>query len=125
LARYISQKNRLKEKFGKKVIIMDKVVDGKSLLSITDLFIGSGGTMTAESALMGVPTISYDAAPNYIEKYLVRIGLVKRETNSKKISALIKKLLNNNNNTNREKAKIILDSMEDPYLKLVEVIKTV
>ena len=66
LARYISQKNILKEKFGKKVIIMDKVVDGKSLLHITDLFIGSGGTMTAESALMGVPTISYDAAPNYI-----------------------------------------------------------
>jgi len=64
LARYISQKNILKEKFGKKVIIMDKVVDGKSLLHITDLFIGSGGTMTAESALMGVPTISYDAAPN-------------------------------------------------------------
>ena len=124
LARYISQKNRLKEKFGNKVIIMDKVVDGKSLLNITDLFIGSGGTMTAESALMGVPTISYDAAPNYIEKYLVRIGLVKRETNPKKISILIKKMLNGEK-TNREKAKIILTSMEDPYLKLVEAIKTI
>ncbi|WP_101477045.1 DUF354 domain-containing protein [Candidatus Nitrosotalea bavarica] len=124
LARYISQKNRLKKKFGNKVIIMDKVVDGKSLLNITDLFIGSGGTMTAESALMGVPTISYDAAPNYIEKYLVRIGLVKRESNPKKISILIKKILNDNK-TNREKAKIILASMEDPYFKLVEVIKTI
>jgi predicted glycosyltransferase len=123
LARYISQKNRLKEKFGNKVIILDKVVDGKSLLNITDLFIGSGGTMTAESALMGVPTISYDAAPNYIEKYLVRIGLVKRETNPKKISTLIKKMLNNK--ANRKKAKTILDSMEDPYLKLVEVIRTI
>lgn len=124
LARYISQKNRLKEKFGKKVIIMDKVVDGKSLLNITDLFIGSGGTMTAESALMGIPTISYDAAPNYIEKYLVSIGLVKREKNPKKISTLIKKMLNNNK-TNREKAKIILASMEDPYLKLIKAIKTI
>ena len=124
LARYISQKNRLKEKFGNKVIIMDKVVDGKSLLTITDLFIGSGGTMTAESALMGVPTISYDAAPNYIEKYLVRIGLVKRETNPKNIATLIKKILKDNK-VNRKKAKIILDSMEDPYLKLVEVIRTI
>ena len=124
LARYISQKNRLKEKFGNKVIIMDKVVDGKSLLNITDLFIGSGGTMTAESALMGVPTISYDAVPNYIEKYLVRIGLVKRETNPKKIAILIKKMLNDNK-VNRKKAKTILDSMEDPYLKLVEVIRTI
>lgn len=122
LTRYISQKNRLREKFGKKVIIMDKVVDGKSLLNITDLFIGSGGTMTAEAALMGVPTISYDAAPNYIEKYLVRVGLVKRETNPKKIYTLIKKMLSDSK-TNREKAKIILASMEDPYLKLVKVMK--
>ena len=122
LARYISQKDRLEEKFGKKITIMDKVVDGKSLLNITDLFIGSGGTMTAEAALMGIPTISYDAAPNYIEKYLVRIGLVKRETNPKKISTLIKKMLNDNK-VNREKARIVLSSMEDPYLKLVEVMK--
>jgi predicted glycosyltransferase len=124
LARYVSQKNRLKEKFGKKVIIMNKVVDGKSLLNITDLFIGSGGTMTAESALMGVPTISYDAAPNYIEKYLVRIGLVKRETDPKKVSTLIKKMLNKDN-VNNKKARIVLNSMEDPYLKLVEAIKKI
>ncbi|MDE1769728.1 MAG: DUF354 domain-containing protein [Thaumarchaeota archaeon] len=122
LARYDSQKARLKEKFGKKITIMDKVVDGKSLLKITDLFIGSGGTMTAEAALMGVPTISYDAVPNPIEKYLVRIGLVKRETNPKKISTLIEKMLNYNK-ANKEKAKKVLLSMEDPYLKLVEVMK--
>jgi hypothetical protein len=122
LARYVSQKNRLEKKFGKKIIIMDKVVDGKALLNKTDLFIGSGGTMTAESALMGIPTISYHAVPNHIEKYLVRIGLVKREINSEKISTLIKKMLDNTK-VNREKAKAILSSMEDPYLKLVEVIK--
>jgi uncharacterized protein len=124
LTRYISQKNRLKEKFGKKITIMDKVVDGKSLLNVTDLFIGSGGTMTAEAALMGVPTISYDAVPNYIEKYLVHVGLVKRETNPKKISILIKKMLNESK-ANKERAKTILASMEDPYLKLVEAIKTI
>ncbi|MDE1728695.1 MAG: DUF354 domain-containing protein [Thaumarchaeota archaeon] len=122
LARYVIQKKRLEEKFGKKVIIMDKVVDGKSLLSITDLFIGSGGTMTAEAALMGIPTISYDAVPNYIEKYLVRVGLVKRETNPKKISFLIKKMISGGK-TNKQRAKTILDSMEDPYLKLVQTIK--
>src|SRR5690348_436863 len=124
LARYAIQKKRLKEKFGKKVTIMDKVVDGKSLLSITDLFIGSGGTMTAESALMGIPTISYDAAPNYIEKYLVRIGLAKRETNPKKISVLINKMLNDNKDS-KKKARMVLNSMEDPYLKLVEAIKRI
>ena len=38
----------------------------------TDVFvIGSGGTMTAESALLGIPTISYNAIPNIIENYLI------------------------------------------------------
>jgi len=125
LARYNSQKNKLKNKFGKKITVMNKVVDGKSLLSITDVFIGSGGTMTAESALMGIPTISYDAVPNYIEKYLARIGLIKRETNPKKISFLVKNMLRDDNKRNTEKAKRILDSMEDPYLKLINTIKMI
>ena len=124
LARYAVQKKRLKEKFGKKVTIMDRVIDGKSLLSVTDLFIGSGGTMTAESALMGIPTISYDAAPNYIEKYLVRMGLARRETNPKKILALIKKMLNGDKD-GKKKARAVLNSMEDPYSKLVDTIKRV
>ena len=102
---------------------MNNVVNGKSLLSITDVFVGSGGTMTAESALMGIPTVSYDAVPNYIEKYLVRIGLIRRETNPKKISFLVKNMLRDDKR-NTEKAKKILDSMEDPYLKLINTIKT-
>ncbi len=121
LARYVPQKNRLKERFGKKITIMDKVVDGKSLLNITDLFIGSGGTMTAEAALMGVPTVSYDAVPNYIEKYLVHIGLVKRETESKKIVPLIRKMTENK--VNKKKARDVLSSMKDPYPELVKTIK--
>jgi len=124
LARYPSQKKRLQSKFGKRIVVMSKVVDGKSLLTITNLFIGSGGTMTAESALMGVPTISYDAVPNHIEKYLVKVGLVKREKNPAKIPKLIKKMLIDER-ISKKKAKRILESMEDPYLKLVQVIKTV
>jgi Uncharacterized protein conserved in archaea len=58
--------------------------DGKYLLNNTDIFIGSGGTMTAESALMGVPTISYNAVPNIVENFLVKKHLVKRETNPNK-----------------------------------------
>jgi predicted glycosyltransferase len=124
LARYDSQKKRLEKKFGKKVTIMNKVVDGKSLLTNTDLFIGSGGTMTAEAALMGVPTISYNGAPNHIEEYLVRVGLVNRQTNSKKILSLLQKMINQDKVT-KKKVNTILASMEDPYLKLVEVIKNI
>jgi len=84
LGRYLPQISQLRREFGNKVIVMNKVVYSKSLLRFADVFIGSGGTMTAEAALMGVPTISYDAVPNYIEQYLVKNGLVKREKISKK-----------------------------------------
>jgi len=124
LARYYSQKNRLRDEFDGRIMVMDKVVDGKSLLSSADVFIGSGGTMTAESALMGIPTISYNAVPNHIEKYLVRIGLIRRETNPKKIPFVVKNMLQRDRQ-NREKAKRILDSMEDPYSKLIDTIRTI
>jgi len=58
---------------------------GKILLRNADVFIGSGGTMTAESALSSVPTISYNAVPNIIENYLVRKKLIIRERNPKQI----------------------------------------
>lgn len=124
LPRYQSQKDMLKREYGSKVKVMDRIVDGKSLLSVTDVFIGSGGTMTAESALMGIPTISYDAAPNYIEKYLVRIGLANRETNPKRIVRVAKQMLREGHK-NKKKAVIILSSMEDPFKKLVAAIKSI
>lgn len=122
LARYPIQKKELKSKFGKKIKVMEKVVDGKSLLSVTDLFIGSGGTMTAESALMGIPTISYNAVPNYIENYLVEMGIVRREPDPKRITSIIGHMLNKKDLV-RKKARKILNSMEDPYLKLTKTMK--
>ena len=124
LGRYLPQISQLKREFGNKVIVLDKVVDGKNLLKFVDVFIGSGGTMTAESALMGIPTISYDAVPNYIEQYLVKNGLVKREENPQKIVFLAKKILKSDNRKSRNKAKKILSSMEDPFSKLITHIKT-
>jgi len=124
LGRYLPQISQLKREFGSNVIVMDKVVNGKSLLKFVDVFIGSGGTMTAEAALMGVPTISYDAVPNYIEQYLVKKGLVKREENPQKIVFLVKKILKSNNKKSKNKVKKILSSMEDPFSKLITHIKT-
>ena len=124
LGRYIPQINKLKREFGGKIIMMNKVVDGKNILKFVDVFIGSGGTMTAEAALMGIPTISYDAIPNYIEQYLVKNGLIKREKRPQKIIFLVKQILKSNNEKSRRKAKKILDSMEDPFSKLVVHIRT-
>ena len=124
LARYSEQIKKLHNKLGKKIIILDRVVDSFEILSHTDLFVGSGGTMTAEAALRGIPTVSYNAAPNLVEKYLIRKGLVKRERNPNKIVPLIRKLLRTNKNKLKKKAKIELEKMEDPYFKLTKTIQS-
>ena len=125
LARYSSQIKKLKNKLGKKIIVLDHVVDNNEIFSLTDVFIGSGGTMTAEAALRGIPTISYNAIPNIVENYLVKKGLVKREVNPDKIVLLIRKLLNTNRDLIKKKAKLELKIMEDPYFKLVKTIESV
>ncbi|MDC3291937.1 DUF354 domain-containing protein, partial [Nitrosopumilus sp.] len=123
LGRYAKQIVNLEKAIGNKVKIVKMSFDGKYLLNNTDIFIGSGGTMTAESALMGVPTISYNAVPNIVEKFLVKKNLVKRETNPNKISNHIKKIFERKNNTTQERAKRIVKEMEDPIEKLVKIIK--
>ena len=123
LGRYDSQIRFLKKTFGKKIKVLNKVVDGKMILSNVDIFVGSGGTMTAESALLGIPTISYNAVPNFIENYLVKNKLVKRETNPKQLVRTVKKFINSSNIAHKKRAKNALNSMEDPYPKLVKVIR--
>lgn len=123
LGRYPQQIKNLQKRFGKNTKIVKMSFDGKHLLNNTDIFIGSGGTMTAESALMGIPTISYNAVPNIVENFLVNKYLVKRETNPNKISNYIKKIFESPNNINQKRARIIVKQMEDPVQKLIQVIR--
>ena len=123
LGRYTKQIKNLQNVIGNDIKIIKMSFDGKYLLKNTDIFIGSGGTMTAESALMGIPTISYNAVPNIVEKFLVKKNLVKRETNPNKISNHIKKIFERKNNTNQKIAKKIVKEMEDPIEKLIKIIK--
>jgi len=123
LGRYSDEINFLKKQFSKKLIVLDKVVDSGEILAKCDVLIGSGGTMTSEAVLRGIPTISYDAVPNLDEKYLVRKGLMKRAKSSNHLIKLTIKLLNSDKDKFKKNAKKFLDSMEDPYLKLVETIR--
>ncbi|MBT4956023.1 MAG: DUF354 domain-containing protein [Nitrosopumilus sp.] len=123
LGRYTKQIVNLQKVIDSKVKIVKMSFDGKYLLNNTDIFIGSGGTMTAESALMGIPTISYNAVPNIVENFLVKKHLVKRELNPSKISNHIKKIFELNNNQEQKRAKKIVKEMEDPIEKLIKIIK--
>ena len=123
LGRYSDEISYLKKSLSKNITVLDRVVDSGEILARSDVFIGSGGTMTSEAALRGIPTISYNAIPNLDEKFLVRKGFVKRAKNSNQIIKLTKKLLNSDKGKFQKNAKLFLDSMEDPYLTLVNTIK--
>ena len=123
LGRYSKQISNLQKSIGRKAKVIKMSFDGKYLLNNTDVFIGSGGTMTAESALMGIPTISYNAVPNIIENFLVKKSLVKRETNPKRVSNEIKRIFRIKRDQNQKRAKKVVKQMEDPIEKLVKIIK--
>jgi predicted glycosyltransferase len=123
LSRYTIQIEKFEKEFNKRIEIIKMTYDGKYLLKNTNIFIGSGGTMTAESALLGIPTISYNAVPNIVENYLVRKNLIKREINPDKICNYIKKIFKESNKKNRNNAEKIRSEMEDPIQKLIKIIE--
>ena len=125
MTRYASQKKYIQQIFQKKIKILSTVVDSKLFLYNADIFIGSGGTMTAESALLGIPTIADDAVPNIIEDYLVRKKLVMREVNPKKMVSVMKKVFKSSNSRRKNRAKKMMSSMEDPYPILLKTMKSI
>ena len=122
LGRYTNQIKNIQKIIGKKAKVIKMTFDGKYLLSNTDIFIGSGGTMTAESALMGIPTISYNAVPNIIENFLVKKYLIKRETDPIKVSRYIKSVFESSSSIKQKRAKKIVTQMENPIQKLIKII---
>ena len=118
LGRYSDEINQLAEKLSKKIIVLKKSVDSGEILKITDIFVGSGGTMTAESALRGIPTLSYNAIPNIIEEYLVKKKLVTRINKNTQLEKIVLKILSKKSHTSKNRAKKELEKMENPTKKL-------
>jgi len=136
LTRYKKQADLLKKKFSKsaqsKFQIVSKVVDGEKMLLDSDIFVGSGGTMTAESALLGVPTISYNAIPNRIEDYLVSKKIVTRCMTPNKVTERITHIFQLTSyrgrgyeRARRLRIKKFVNSLEDPYPVLLKTIKSI
>jgi uncharacterized protein len=105
LARYQDQidfyKNRFEKKTGIKVI--ESVTDGILLLKLSDLFIGAGGTMSAEAALIGKPVISITPINFHVESYLIKMGLIKKIRNSNTLNKYIKKILSDDEEIKNKK----------------------
>jgi len=119
LCRYDYQVEEIRARFGSKVIVPDEVVSGHDLLAATDLFIGMGGTMNAEAALMGVPTISAFQGSLYTDRYLESVGLLTKALAPQSLVSSARRLLADSfREEYTKKARRVLDSMEDPVPKI-------
>lgn len=124
LGRYEDQIRHLREKYDDRIKVLENVVDGLELISLADVFVGGGGTMTAESALLGKPTISISPIKFYVDDYLVKMGLIRKIVNSSHIVKIIEQMQSDNKFRMEQKirAKRILNQMEDPADKLMKII---
>jgi len=129
MPRYENQAPLLKEKLGKSAIVCETTIDATSLLSYASVFVGAGGTMTAEAALLGVPTFScYPDKPFLVEKYLTNKGLIVRETSLERIKARVLKTLQKIETvkkTQAARAQKLTISFEDPIDAIVKAIEKV
>jgi predicted glycosyltransferase len=126
LCRYQDQIREISKRYKNKAIVLTKVVDGLDLLKSIDVFIGAGGTMTAESALLGIPTISIAPVRFYIDDFLRKTGLVKRAFTTSQMVNSINSFLADEDYCSRLKIKAtkILNEMEDPIEKLVSYVRS-
>ena len=117
LPRYEKRAEALTEELSSVASVLPNVVDGVALLSRCSFFIGAGGTMSAESALMGVPTIScYPSEPTYVDKSLFRLKLAERMLSVDRVVATVRRFLADPNLAVRQKKKAdrVVAKMEDP-----------
>lgn len=117
LPRYQKQVEVLTRELAGVATVPAKVVDAVGLLSRSSVFIGAGGTMNAEAALMGVPTIScYPSDPTYVDRYLFRLGLAERILSASRTVNKVRRFLADPMlaKHQKEKAHEVLVKMEDP-----------
>jgi predicted glycosyltransferase len=120
LCRYDDQLASVREKFGSSYEVPEAVVDGADLIDRSDVFVGMGGTMTTEAALLGVPAVSaFQGAELYTERYLLSKKVLMKARSVEDVSRCVKASLNSAYRENyRRRARALLDWMEDPAAKV-------
>jgi len=124
--RYGMQAPVIRKRFGEKVTVVDRIVDATSLLSYSSAFVGSGGTMTVEAALLGIPSISCFPGPKpiYIQ-YLERLSLVETIKSPREIASKVHRMLTKPEDfePRKRRGKQLLAKMEDPVAKILSTVK--
>jgi predicted glycosyltransferase len=127
--RYAEQVETLLRSTESGIKVCEEVVDGPSLLYYSDVFVGAGGTMSAEAALLGIPTYSsYPGEPYLVERYLVERGLMIRETDYGRIARGVLEILEDPVEARRaqsSRAQELVSGFEDPVEVIVREIENV
>ena len=125
LPRYDVQGERFVKRFGNHVIVPQHIIDAISLIRMSTVFLGGGGTMTAEAALLGVPVLSYyPGEPTFVEKFLIKYGLVERILDSGRIAQRTSAICKSPDFREfyQKKSAKLLRGMEDPIKVVVQKI---
>ena len=89
LARHPEQRRQIGRLELPRTVVPVAAVDARSLLWQADLFVGAGGTMTREAALLGIPTASIFAGrPAALDLWLERRGLLTQLGDPRGLGAL-------------------------------------
>ncbi|MCL4435439.1 MAG: DUF354 domain-containing protein [Thaumarchaeota archaeon] len=126
LGRYQPQIEAFKQAYGSKAKIAEDIVEGVNLISVSDVFIGLGGTMTSEAALLGVPAISlFQGGSLYTEEYLIKEGLLVRPGSIEETVKTVRTFLQDHDRLRnlQKKARAVLNSMEDPVAVIAEAVE--
>jgi uncharacterized protein len=124
LCRYEDQKSQISERYSDRASVISNVVDGLDLISHSDIFVGAGGTMTTEAALLGKPTISIAPVSFSVEKYLVSQGLALRASTPEGLENLVRRFVADRSSGHKQvvKASRIVRKMEDPIARLISLL---
>ncbi|NMJ86561.1 MAG: DUF354 domain-containing protein [Thaumarchaeota archaeon] len=126
LCRYSDQLQAVKDNFNNSAIIVDKVIDGISVLRLSDVFIGSGGTMNCEASLLGIPNMSYIMHNILVNKFLFSKGLSYKCRDEGEMIKLTRKMLYDEKMVKiiKSKSNGLLSQMEDPKKKIIGLLES-
>jgi predicted glycosyltransferase len=125
LPRYDGQAERFVKRFGNRVIVPNHVIDAVPLMRISAVFLGGGGTMTTEAALLGVPVISSSPGePTLVESFLIKYGLVERILDPGRIAQRTSAICKSQDFRDfyQRRSARLLHSMEDPIRVIIHKI---
>jgi predicted glycosyltransferase len=124
LCRYEDQKSQISKRYSDRATVISNVVDGLDLISHSDIFVGAGGTMTTEAALLGKPTISIAPVSFSVEKYLVSQRLALRASTPEGLEKIMRRFLADKSTGQKQvmRASRIVRKMEDPIARLISLL---